>query len=72
LGEIRRREVGRRQLAPPAFKAGSDAGQYQVRSVVTPKSQNLCGNGFAHRYAIRLVLFVGNLREVLLELRIEG
>ena len=72
LREVRRGEIGRRQLVVSRQASGNKRRRSQVRSVGAAERENLCGNGLSDCNAVRLVLPFRNLGQVLLKFIIEG
>src|SRR6202051_1322643 len=71
LNEIRRREVGRRQLVTSRLGRWHEGRKSHSRSIAAPQRQNRGRNGFTNLDAIGFVPPARSLLQVLLKLRVE-
>src|SRR5438034_8627878 len=71
LGKIRRREIGRRQLVVSGLVTGDVRRWSYIRSIGAARSEQLAGNCLPHGYSLSFSLVIRNLRQVLLQFRVQ-
>src|SRR5437016_7782023 len=71
LGKIRWREIRRRQLVVSGLGPRDVRRWSYIRSIGAARSEQLAGNCLPHGYSLSLSVVIRNLRQVLLQFRVQ-